>query len=149
MRRKPGEEYQDNCVLPIVKHGGGSVMVWGCTSAVGTGEMRFIEGIMDSKMYCDILKQNMKPSLQKLGRTAVFQHDNDPKHTSKMTTAFLKKLKAKVMKWPSMSPDLYPIEHLWGIFKREVEERQVSKEYSSNLCSPGEFHTQEGSGCVG
>ena len=47
-------------------------LVWGCMSAVGTGEMRFIEGIMDSKMYCDILKQNMKPSLQKLGRTAVF-----------------------------------------------------------------------------
>ena len=47
-------------------------MVWGCMSAAGTGEMRFIEGIMDSKMYCDILNQNMKPFLQKLGRTAVF-----------------------------------------------------------------------------
>ena len=63
------------------------VVVWGCMSAAGTGEMRLIEGIMDSKMYCGILKQNMKPSLQKLGRTAVFQHDNDPKHTSKMTRA--------------------------------------------------------------
>ncbi len=25
--RQPGEEYKDKCVLPIVKHGGGSVMI--------------------------------------------------------------------------------------------------------------------------
>ncbi len=27
--RQPGEEYKDKCVLPTVKHFGGSVMVWG------------------------------------------------------------------------------------------------------------------------
>ncbi len=41
--RQPGEEYKDKCVLPTVKHGGGSAMVWGCMSAAGTGELQFIE----------------------------------------------------------------------------------------------------------
>ncbi len=80
---RPGEEYQENCALPTVKHGGGSIMVWGCMSAAGTGELCFIEGNMDSNMYCDILKQKMMPSLQKLCQTAVFQHNNHPKHTAR------------------------------------------------------------------
>ncbi len=64
--RRPGEEYQENCALPTVKHGGDSIIVWGCMTTAGTGEPWLIEGNMDSNMYCDILKQKMMPFLQKL-----------------------------------------------------------------------------------
>ncbi len=73
--RQPGEEYKDKCVLSTVKHGSGSVMVWGCMSAACTGELQFIEGTMNANMYCNIMKQSMIPSLRRMGRRAVFQHD--------------------------------------------------------------------------
>ncbi len=91
-------------------------------SASGTGELQLIEGTMNANMYCDILKQSMIPSLRKLGRRAVIKHDNDPKHTSKTTTALLKKLRCLAKEAEGKC-------NPWGILKRKVEERKVSNIY--------------------
>ncbi len=37
--------------IPTVKHGGGNMMLWGCFSAKGTGQLHRIKGTMDGAMY--------------------------------------------------------------------------------------------------
>ena len=97
--RRAGDEYADKNVVPTVKHGDGSLMVWDCMSSQGVGELHFLEGIMNGQMYCNILAKKMIPSLKALGRGAVFQHDNDSKHSARATSAFLKKKRVKVLDW--------------------------------------------------
>ena len=95
-------------------------------SAAGVGELYFIERNMNSNMYCEILQQSMISSLQKLGRRATFQHNNDSKHTSKTTIALLKRL------WVELAKHVYwlePNRTSWGILKRKVEVFKVS-----NIC---------------
>ena len=107
--------------IPTVKHGGGSIMFWGCFSSAGTGALVKVDGIMNSSQYQSILAQNLQASVRKLKmkRNFTFQHDNDPKHTSKSTKAWLHQRKIKVLEWPSQNP----IEHLWGYLKRAVHRR--------------------------
>ena len=51
--------YVENNTLPTVKHGGGSIMLWGCVAAGGTGNIVRVEGRMDSTKYQDILEANI------------------------------------------------------------------------------------------
>jgi hypothetical protein len=107
-----------------VKHGGGSIILWGCFAAGETGALHKIDGIIRRQNYVDILKQHLKTSVRKLlklGRKLVFQMYNDPKHIYKVVA---KDNKVKVLEWPSQSPDLNPTENVWAELKKCVRARR-------------------------
>ena len=54
-----GGRYENECLLPTVKHGGGSIMAWGAISASGTGDLVKMDGIMDKKVYHNILVRHI------------------------------------------------------------------------------------------
>lgn len=105
-----------------VKHGGSSIMVWGCMSWNGTGNLTVIEGILNARTYAEILQDNLFQSASKLGirDDFLFQQDNDPKHTARVTKEFLLYKVPRRLNTPPQSPDLNPIENLWYFLDQEV-----------------------------
>ena len=57
--RKPG-------TIPMVKHSGGSIMLWGCFSAAGTGRLVRIDAQMNRAKNREILDENLLQRAQDL-----------------------------------------------------------------------------------
>lgn len=116
--RKRNSPFQENNLIPTLKHGGGSVMVWRCFAAAGPGQLTIMEYTMNSIVYQRVLEEHVRSSVKelKLMRNWTLQHDNDPKHTSKPTKnqGLAGNEDWRVLEWLSQSPDLNPIEMLWG-----------------------------------
>lgn len=111
-----------------VKHGGGHVMVWGCMSSAGVGNLVFIDSTMDKKQYLKILQDNLVQSAEQLGikESFRFYQDNDPKHKSNLVQTWLVWKCPHIVQTPAQSPDLNVIENLWHKLELEIRKHPIS-----------------------
>ncbi len=103
-----------------------SVMIWAAMSSAGVGLLCFLKSSVNAAVYQDILEHPMPPSADKLYGDAdfIFQQDLVPAHTAKGTKIWFNDHGVTVLDWPANSPDLNPIENLWGIVKRKMKDNR-------------------------
>jgi transposase len=134
--KRPNEPLQKHHIKPVVKHGGGSVFVWGCFTFLGVGYLTRIDGGLDSELYCQILQDEFLETLEYYDLSSdeiIFMHDNDPKHTAKVTQKWLQDNNIEVLSWPPQSPDLNPIEHIWNDVDRRIRKLNIEMRGKAKL----------------
>lgn len=151
--RPSGTRYDERYTHKTNQSGRFSINVWGWISARGPGVCQIVQGRLNAPLYCNILNQVMIPSVGAVyGQDFIFQHDNAPIHKARIVQNYLEENHIRVLPWPSKSPDINPIENVWGemakfMYKHNFQPRtqdelrqrimeawdEITQEYTRNL----------------
>ncbi|KAG1126556.1 hypothetical protein G6F38_012010 [Rhizopus arrhizus] len=92
-----------------VKHGGGNIMLWSAITYAGVGWMCKINGNMDKTLYKEILEDELE------------------------LKEYLEQQSYNILEWPAQPPDLNPIENMWSLLKRRLNDYETAPKGMNEL----------------
>lgn len=129
VRRTMQEKEQPFCFQSRTQGGGGSVSVWGCFTAHGTGLLLFYEGRLNARNFIELISTELPTYYETVfgsGTQSYFQQDNAPCHKAKFSMDWFRDKNISLLDWPPTSPDINPIENMWAIIDRNIEKYKIS-----------------------
>lgn len=121
--------YEEKNVVINRESGRISINLWGWISADGVGELVQLPPRANAVNYVSMLEESMLPSLrivypQREMPNVSFVQDNCRIHTARVTDAWFREHpEITVIPWPAKSPDLNPIENIWGLMVQRWDNR--------------------------
>uniref|UniRef100_A0A8C1CKD1 Uncharacterized protein n=1 Tax=Cyprinus carpio TaxID=7962 RepID=A0A8C1CKD1_CYPCA len=128
VRRRTGEDHHECYDVPSVKHPA-TLHVWGCFSTKGVGSLIILpkNTARNKEWYQNVLQEQLLLTIhEQFGDDpCIFQHDGAPCHKAREIKKWLEDHCIETLDpWPGNSPDLSPIESLWSVLRRRVDEQK-------------------------
>jgi len=107
------------------------VNVIGMISSRGGTRLICFEHNLTANLFVTYLR-DLKADADRLYRRRPYRlcMDKDSKHTAKTTKTYMQRARIESIEdWPRRSPDLNPIENLWGLMEKELKKLHITNSY--------------------
>ena len=97
-------------------------MVLRMISSAEVGPIVCFHGNINASVYKELLCPHALPHLHKV-ETLIYMQDNALCHKAKTVLSFLEEKRIAVVKWPTQSPHMNPMENGWKIIGEKAQNR--------------------------
>lgn len=128
--RQRGARHEDRNILYHNRQGRVTASFWGSMSAQGLGDLQEVPERMTSAAYLVILRDTMYQNAQQRYPQGMINlvQDNSGPHKGRIVTNWIAQQdRLNCLPWSATSPDLNPIENLWGVMQQRWDAEDMGR----------------------